>query len=85
MEHRLREPFFEIVKKLDDPELVKQAERNPFVTLADLLRARLGTGTEETAETESTADTGEVSLQRTSEPGDFIDKLLAQSDSQHAA
>jgi len=85
MEHRLREPFFEIVKKLEDPELVKQAERNPFVTLAELLRARLGTSREEPAEAEKVAEDSEVSLQRTSEPGDLIHKLLSRSDSQHAA
>jgi len=85
MEHRLRAPFCEIVKKLDDPELVQQAERNPFVTLAELLRARPGASREEPAESAENSAAGEVSLQRTSEPGDLIDKLLAQSDSQHAA
>ncbi len=88
MEHRLREPFTEIVRKLDDPELLAQAQRNPFVTLAELLRARAGTGSEQ-AEAGENADaekeTAEVSTQRTSEPGDFIDKLLALSNSRHAA
>jgi hypothetical protein len=83
MEHRLRQPFLDIVKKLDDPELVQQAERNPFVTLAELLRTRLGTSKEEPAEAEIAAS--EVSLQRTSEPGDLIHKLLAGGGSQHAA
>lgn len=83
MEHRLRQPFLDIVRKLDDPELVQQAERNPFVTLAELLRTRLGTSKEEPAEAETAAS--EVSLQRTSEPGDLIHKLLSGAGSQHAA
>ena len=85
MEHRLREPFFEIVRKLEDPELVQQAERNPFVTLAELLRSRTGTGAEETADGENAAESGEISTQRTSEPGDLIQKLVSRSNSQHAA
>lgn len=88
MEHRLREPFTEIVKKLDDPDLLKQAERNPFVTLADLLRSRAGTGSEQPAEGDSDSrdeEKGKVSVQRTSEPGDLIHKLVSRSGSQHAA
>jgi len=84
MEHRLREPFTDIVKKLEDPELMAQAERNPFVTLAELLRSRTGTGSEKAAEAEN-GEKEEVNLQRTSEPGDFIHKLVSQSGSQHAA
>ncbi len=83
MEHRLRGPFVEIVKKLEDPELLKQAECNPFVTLADVLRSRLGTSREEPAETGIVAP--EISLQRTSEPGDLIHKLVSEGGSQHAA
>lgn len=84
MEYRLREPFQEIVAKLEDPDLTAQAGKNPFVTLAELLRSRAGTASEEPSRTEA-GEQGEASLQRTSEPGDFIDKLLALSDSQHAA
>ncbi|MFP3921431.1 MAG: DUF937 domain-containing protein [Dichotomicrobium sp.] len=84
MEHRLREPFKEIVAKLDDAELSAQAAKNPFVTLAELLRSRAGTSSEEPSRKES-GEQAESGLQRTSEPGDFLDKLVSQNGSQHAA
>jgi hypothetical protein len=87
MEHRLHSPFTEIVDRLEDPELSAQAKRNPFVTLAEVLRSRLGTSSEQPAEAaEAEAEAGsEDKLQRTSEPGDLIQKLVSQRGSQHAA
>lgn len=85
MEYRLREPFTEIVARLDNPELTAQAARNPFVTLAEVLRSRLGTSSEQPAETAQAEVAAEDKLQRTSEPGDLIHKLVSQRGSQHAA
>jgi len=88
MEHRLREPFTQIVAKLDDPELLAQAQRNPFVTLAELLRARSQSSVESANGSETHAeseDAPEITTQRTTEPGDLIYKLVSQGGSQHAA
>jgi len=89
MEHRLHAPFTEIVERLEDPDLTAQATRNPFTTLAELLRARTGRGAEEqeqeTADAESGTEQGKENLQQTGEAGDLIHKLLSGSGSQHAA
>ncbi len=84
MEHHLREPFVDIVRKLDDPELLAQAEHNPFVTLAELLRSR-GVTSEPSVAADSEAAVGEPSLQRTGEPGSLIHKLMSESGAQPAA